>query len=115
MQEEEDVPPAVTTQDGEIQKVTKKQEEFFQEMVETTVRTRNITVIETKEEEEEEKEKEDAETEEENVKKEQAKKTEGEEQEEEEVEGSKEKTLLGPWESEVCQIMFTALSASSCC
>lgn len=114
MQEEEDVPPAVTTQDGEIQKVTKKQEEFFQEMVETTVRTRNITVIETKEEEEE-KEKEDAETEEENVKKEQAKKTEGEKQEQEEEEGSKEKTLLGPWESEVCQIMFTALSASSCC
>lgn len=112
--QEEDVPPAVTTLDGEIQKVTKKQEEFFQEMVETTVRIRDITVIETKEEEEE-KEKEDAETEEENVKKEQAKKTEGEEQEEEEEEGSKEKTLLGPWESEVCQIMFTALSASSCC
>lgn len=112
--QQEDVPPAVTTQAGEIQKVTKKQEEFFQEMVETTVRIRDITVIETKEEEEE-KEKEDAETEEENVKKEQAKKTEGEKQEEEEEEGSKEKTLLGPWESEVCQIMFTALSASSCC
>lgn len=112
--QQEDVLPAVTTLDGEIQKVTKKQEEFFQEMVETTVRICDITVIETKEEEEE-KEKEDAETEEENVKKEQAKKTEGEEQEEEEEEGSKEKTLLGPWESEVCQIMFTALSASSCC